>query len=102
MGKSLEIDQYILGFPPDVQGILTEIRKTIQLAVPNAEECISYAIPTFKLDGKSLVHFAAFNKHIGFYATPTGHSAFADELSHYKQGKGSSVPTFSTYATSLD
>ena len=89
MSKSTEVDHYILGFPPEVQSVLTEVRKTIQQAAPTAEVCFSYGIPTFKLEGKSLVHFAAYKKHIGFYATPTGHSAFTDELSHYKQGKGS-------------
>ncbi|WP_323756562.1 iron chaperone [Roseivirga sp.] len=89
MNQSPEIGQYILGFPLEVQNVLAEIRKTIQMAAPTAAECISYGIPTFKLNGKGLVHFAAYKKHIGFYATPTGHSAFAEELSQYKQGKGS-------------
>lgn len=87
--KTSSIDDYIAGFPADTQKILQTIRTTIQKAAPEATETISYAIPTFSLNGKHLVHFAAFKNHIGFYATPTGHEAFAKELSKYKQGKGS-------------
>ena len=65
------------------------MRSAIQKAAPDAVEAISYAMPTFKLNGKNLVHFAGYEKHIGFYATPTGHEAFAEDLSKYKQGKGS-------------
>ena len=64
------------------------MRKTIKAAAPNAEELISYQMPAYKYKGV-LVYFAAFEKHIGFYATPTGHSAFKKELSQYKTGKGS-------------
>lgn len=83
------IDEYILGFPTETQEILTQIRTTIKNAAPQAEECISYAMPAFKLNGKPLVYFAGYKNHIGFYATPTGHEAFKDDLSVYKQGKGS-------------
>jgi uncharacterized protein YdhG (YjbR/CyaY superfamily) len=82
------IDEYIAGFPPDVQGILQEIRLTIRQAAPGAEETIKYQMPTFTLEG-NLVHFAAFKEHIGFYPVPTGIEAFKDELSAYKGGKGS-------------
>lgn len=82
------IDQYIADFPPEVQGILQTIRATIREAAPGATEAISYQMPTFKLHG-NLVHFAAYKNHIGFYPVPTGIEAFKDELSVYKQGKGS-------------
>lgn len=82
------IDEYIAGFPEDVQAILQKIRQTIRETVPNAEEAISYQMPTFKLKG-NLVHFAAFKNHIGFYPVPSGIEAFKDELSVYVQGKGS-------------
>ena len=88
-GPAKNIDGYIAGFPKDIQKILEELRDIIRKAAPEAEETISYAIPTFTLDKSNLVHFAAFKNHIGFYATPTGHEAFAKELSVYKQGKGS-------------
>jgi uncharacterized protein YdhG (YjbR/CyaY superfamily) len=82
------IDEYIAGFPPDVQDILQKIRLSIHQAAPDAQEAISYQMPTFKLNG-NLVHFAAFKKHIGFYPVPSGIEAFKDELSAYHQGKGS-------------
>jgi uncharacterized protein YdhG (YjbR/CyaY superfamily) len=83
------IDQYIAGFPKDVQKILEQVRSTIKKATPDAEEKISYAIPTFTLNEKNLVHFAAFKNHIGFYPAPTGGEAFKKELSVYKTGEGS-------------
>ncbi len=82
------IDEYIAGFPPDVQKILQQVRATIKKEAPNAEEKIAYAIPTFALNG-NLVHFAAFKNHIGFYPAPSGTKAFEKELSIYKSGKGS-------------
>ena len=82
------IDEYIAGFPPDVQKILQQIRQTIHAAAPDAQETISYQMPTFTLHG-NLVHFAAFKQHIGFYPVPSGIDAFKDELAVYKQGKGS-------------
>ena len=87
--KAKNIDQYIGEFPKEIQMILEQIRATIKKAAPKAEETISYAIPTFTMNGKYLVYFAAFKNHIGFYATPTGHEEFKEELSHFKQGKGS-------------
>lgn len=82
------IDEYIAGFPPPVQEILERIRVTVREAAPEAQERISYRMPTFTLKG-NLVHFAAFEKHIGLYPTPTGIETFKDELSRYKTGKGS-------------
>ena len=82
------IDEYISGFPKDIQKVLQEIRNTIRKAAPDAEETINYAIPTFKLNG-NLVHFAAFQKHIGFYPAPSGIDAFKKELSAYDGAKGS-------------
>jgi uncharacterized protein YdhG (YjbR/CyaY superfamily) len=67
---------------------LEKIRATIRKAAPDAQETISYQMPTFKFHG-NLVHFAAFKKHIGFYPIPSGIEAFKDDLSAYKQGKGS-------------
>jgi uncharacterized protein YdhG (YjbR/CyaY superfamily) len=86
--KYNSIDEYISTFPKGVQKILEEVRETIKKAAPNAEEAISYQIPTFKLYG-NLVHFAAFKNHIGFYPAPSGQEAFKKELSVFKNGKGS-------------
>lgn len=83
------IDSYIKTFPKDVQSILQKIRQLIQNTAPEATEAISYGMPTFKLNGKNLVHFAAWKNHIGFYATPSGNAAFKKELSVYKGAKGS-------------
>ncbi|CAM4232591.1 DUF1801 domain-containing protein [Paenibacillus phoenicis] len=83
------IDEYIAQFPPEIQDRLQQIRKLVQEVAPNAIERISYQMPTFETDGRILVHFAAFKKHIGFYPTPNGTKEFAEELSHYKGGKGS-------------
>ncbi len=87
--KPNSIDEYIAIFPDKTKEILKEIRATIKKIAPTAEETISYAIPSFKLNGVYLIHFAAYKNHIGFYATPQGHEEFKEELSHYKQGKGS-------------
>lgn len=83
-----DIDEYIAGFPEDVQDILQTVRKAIRDAAPDAEEAIKYQIPTFTLKG-NLVHFAAFKKHIGFYPAPSGIERFKDELSAYEGAKGS-------------
>jgi uncharacterized protein YdhG (YjbR/CyaY superfamily) len=82
------IDDYIAGFPEDIQAILEQIRTTIRRAAPNAEETIKYRTPTFTLKG-NLVHFAAFKKHIGFFPTPTGIEKYKKELSVYYGAKGS-------------
>lgn len=82
-----QIDEYILQFPPDIQEKLRKLRKVIKEAAPDAEEKISYQMPTFALHG-NLVHFAAFKNHIGFFPTPSGVEAFRDELSGYKTSKG--------------
>jgi uncharacterized protein YdhG (YjbR/CyaY superfamily) len=82
------IDEYIAGFPPEVQEILEKIRMTIRKAAPGAEETIKYQMPTFTLKG-NLVHFAAFKKHIGFYPVPTGIEKFKKDLAVYEGGKGS-------------
>jgi uncharacterized protein YdhG (YjbR/CyaY superfamily) len=84
------IDEYIAGFPHDVQGILEKIRRTIRKVAPDVEESIKYRMPTFTLKG-NLVHFAAFKKHIGFYPTPTGIEKFKKELSVYEGAKGSAL-----------
>jgi uncharacterized protein YdhG (YjbR/CyaY superfamily) len=81
------IDEYIAGFPADVQEKLQQVRRTIREAAPDAEEAISYQIPTFRLNG-NLIHFAAFAKHIGMYPAPRGNEAFKDELARYGGGKG--------------
>jgi len=82
------IDEYIATFPPDIQARLESVRATIKAAAPDAQERISYQMPTFWLNG-NLVHFAAFKNHIGFYPTPSGTEKFQKEISPYRAGKGS-------------
>jgi uncharacterized protein YdhG (YjbR/CyaY superfamily) len=81
------IDEYIATFPKDVQKLLQQVRKTIKAAAPDAEEKISYQIPTFALKG-NLVHFAAYKSHLGFYPGASGIRTFAQELSNYQTAKG--------------
>ena len=82
------IDEYIRGFPEDVRVKLLAIRSVIKSVVPEAQEKISYQMPCFLYNGP-LVYFAAFRNHIGFYPTPNGIDEFKEELSRYRQGKGS-------------
>ena len=80
-------DEYISLFPPHVQLILQQLRKSIRDLIPEAEETISYGIPTFRLYG-NLVHYAAYKNHIGFYPGAAGIEIFKDKLSGYKLSKG--------------
>lgn len=89
MDKPKSIEEYIAAFPEATQKLLQIVRDTIKSKAPQAIESISYGMPAYKINGKPLVYFAGYKNHIGFYATPTGHNEFKDELSKYKQGKGS-------------
>jgi uncharacterized protein YdhG (YjbR/CyaY superfamily) len=84
-----DIDEYIAMFPKETQVLLKKVWMTVRRAAPEAEEAISYQMPTFKFNGKNLVHFAAYKNHIGFYPTPSGIEAFKKELSGYVGAKGS-------------
>jgi uncharacterized protein YdhG (YjbR/CyaY superfamily) len=83
------IDEYIAGFPPEAQKVLEELRALIKASAPAAIETLSYAIPTFDLNGKHLVHFAGYDRHVGLYPAPSGLEAFKADLTPYKSGKGS-------------
>jgi uncharacterized protein YdhG (YjbR/CyaY superfamily) len=80
------IDEYKKTFPKDVQSILERMRQAIRKAAPEAEETIGYQIPTFKLKGSSIAHFAAFKKHIGLY--PPAPREFKNEASKYESPRG--------------
>ena len=82
------IEEYIKGFPADIQAILESIRQTIKKAAPGAKEIISYRMPGFKLNNRTLVWFAAFKDHIGFFPTGSGVEPFKDKLQGYKVSKG--------------
>ncbi|HMM96798.1 DUF1801 domain-containing protein [Phycicoccus sp.] len=83
------VDEYLAGFEGDVRARLETMRETIRAAAPDAVESMAYGMPAYKLDKKPLVYFAGFAGHVGFYATPNGHEAFAEDFARYKQGKGS-------------
>jgi uncharacterized protein YdhG (YjbR/CyaY superfamily) len=80
-------DEYIANAPKDVQPMLKKIRATIRETAPNAEETISYGIPSFKVGG-ARIYFAAFKSHISVYPVTPDVKAKLEELSRYKGGKG--------------
>jgi uncharacterized protein YdhG (YjbR/CyaY superfamily) len=84
-----QVEKYISTFPEHVAQRLNEIRQLILSINPEIEESFSYNMPSYRYAGRVLVYFAAFKNHIGFYATPSGHDEFKNELLKYKQGKGS-------------
>ena len=87
MKKSNEIDQYIAGFPGDIQILLEKVRATILKAAPGGEEVISYKMPAYKLNG-ILVWYAGYKNHIGFYPTPGPIKLFKDDIKGYNTSKG--------------
>ena len=86
---AVTVDEYLARFNGEVRARLDTMRATIHDTAPDAVESMAYGMPAYKLDGKPLVYFGGYGKHVGFYATPNGHEAFADEFSRYRQGKGS-------------
>jgi uncharacterized protein YdhG (YjbR/CyaY superfamily) len=87
--KARSIDEYIAEFPAEVRTVLEEMRALIRAEAPAAVETVSYAIPTFDLGGRHLVHFAGYGRHVGFYPTASGVAAFAIELAAYRHSTGS-------------
>ena len=85
--KFKTVDEYLSAFAAPTQRILQEVRQTIKKAAPQAEEVISYNMPAFKLHGV-LVYYAAYQKHVGFYPTPSAIKAFQKELAQYESSKG--------------
>jgi len=84
------VDDYIRTFPEDVQGILERIRRIMREAAPAAVETISYGMPTLLLDGKHLVHFAAWKHHVSVYPVPAADEAdeaFEREIAPYRSGR---------------
>lgn len=86
---SQEVEAYIASQPAETRAALESIRKVIRDEASDAEELISYGIPSYKLRDSYVIHFGAAKRHIGLYATPDGHAEFETELSNYKRGKGS-------------
>ena len=82
------IDEYIAACPEESQAYLKQIRKLIHSLVPDAKEKISYQIACFELNGKNLIHFAGWKKHVSLYPIPAGSDAFNKEIAKYADGKG--------------
>jgi uncharacterized protein YdhG (YjbR/CyaY superfamily) len=89
MTKITTVDDYLNRFTGETRARLDTMREIIRAEAPSAVESLSYGLVGYKLNGKPLVYFGGFAHHIGFYATPNGHAAFADDFAKYKQGKGS-------------
>lgn len=90
MKQAIEkVDQYLLQFSEGIQDRLRALREHILSQYPDVVEGISYSMPAYKLNKKPLVYFAAYEKHIGVYATPGAQAKMSNELKHFKQGKGS-------------
>lgn len=85
----MDVDTYINQFSGEVKTRLTQMRKLVHAEVSDVKEGYMYGLVGYKLNGKPLVYFGGFKNHVGLYATPNGHEAFAAEFSPYKQGKGS-------------
>lgn len=88
MNPYTNIDEYIANFPKETQEVLKRIRNIIEKAMPQAEQVISYGIPTFKLNGKSVIFFAGYEHHVSIYPIPKGPDAFQNKIEPYVVGKG--------------
>lgn len=82
------IDEYIAACPPESQAYLREIRKLIRKLAPDAKERISYQIAAFERNGKNIIHFAGWKKHVALYPVPAGSEAFERQIAKYVDGKG--------------
>ena len=82
------VDEYIASCPEETRGRLQEIRAAVRAAVPDAKEKISYQIACFELNGKNLIHYAGWTKHVSMYPTPEGTAAFNKAIAKYAGGKG--------------
>lgn len=83
------VDEYINQFDGELKSRLLKLRELVKAESPDAVEALSYGLVGYKRNGKPLVYFGGFKSHVGFYATPNGHEAFAKDFAKYKQGKGS-------------
>lgn len=81
------VEEYIEAQPESVRLLLNRVRETLRAALPDATECISWGMPTYR-DKRNILHFAAYKKHIGIYPGPEAVEHFADRLSGYKTSKG--------------
>lgn len=80
------VDEYIKGFPAEVQRILQRVREMVRESAPTAEESISYRIPAYKLHGEVLVYFAGWADHVSLHPIPPGDHSFDEELERHRSG----------------
>ena len=88
MNKFETVNEYISTFPDEVKVVLEKVRKIIRKEAPEAEEAISYQIPTFKQNGKYLIYFAGWKNHISLYPIPNAVGGFKKKITPYIAGKG--------------
>jgi uncharacterized protein YdhG (YjbR/CyaY superfamily) len=86
--RAASIDDYIAGFPAPTQEVLQELRRRVHAALPDAEERISYGIPTFAIDGRYVVYIAGWKNHVSIYPIPDGDEALDADLTAYRSGRG--------------
>ncbi len=86
--KPKTIDEYRKRFPAEIQAIIKNLREVIKAAAPGAREAISYGMPAFMLNGRGLIYFGVYKKHIGMYPVPRGSAALKKQLAGYRTGKG--------------
>lgn len=87
-GKFESVDEYIASFEGDAKSLLQRVRSAVRQAAPDAEETIRYNVPTYRLNGRSVVHFAGWKEHISLYPVPDGDAAFEKRIRPYRSGKG--------------
>jgi uncharacterized protein YdhG (YjbR/CyaY superfamily) len=86
--KFSSVDEYIASFPPEVQATLQDVRRVMRAAAPGTQEAISYGIPTLTLEGRYLIYFAGWKRHISVYPIPSGDEALQGDLAPYVAAKG--------------
>jgi uncharacterized protein YdhG (YjbR/CyaY superfamily) len=86
-GPFTTVDEYVASLPEDVQPVMEEVRRVVRRVVPEVAETISYQMPTFTLDGRPLVHVAAWKKHLGLYPLPPMDGDLADRVEPYRGAK---------------
>jgi uncharacterized protein YdhG (YjbR/CyaY superfamily) len=88
MATPATVDEYVASFPPETRTVLEKVRRTMRSAAPGTEETISYGIPTFTLNGRYVIYFAGWKRHISIYPIPQGDEALRQDLAPYVAAKG--------------
>lgn len=88
MPASTSVEEYLASFPPDVRRVLADVRAALRSSLPDAEERISYGIPTFSVGGRYVVYFSGWKRHVSVYPLPHPDPDLDAELEPYRAGKG--------------